>query len=286
MTRKRKLIQKVIIRFLIVVIVFFACDFILNQLADLRAYRDPYVVSEAQWNEIMNKAKSDTALTEDDYNVILSQTGLGKPAVDKLVSTQNFNKLQEYRNYYVKSKDFVCVREGSFACHDYITDENGKRIKNPDFADLQDGDIIITYSIHSFGWRHGHAAIVTNAKSGKVVQAVMIGEKSDFGHVAEWNCFPLVAVLRAKDLDEETRRRIADYAEDNLVGLDYSMLAGVFGNDEKPIESTQCAHLVWYAYKQFGVDIDYNQDRIITPKDIFKCDKLEIVQIYGNIDKV
>ena len=79
---------------------------------------------------------------------------------------------------------------------------------------------------------------------------------------------------------------IADYAKDNLVGLEYSLFAGFFGAQEEVLTQTQCAHLVWYAYNQFGIDIDSTGGETVTPKDILKSDKLEIVQIYGNIDQM
>jgi uncharacterized protein YycO len=186
----------------------------------------------------------------------------------------------------MQNKDFECARDGFVAYHEYITDENGNRIENPKFANLENGDIIITLSIHTFGWRHGHAAIVTDAYNGETVQAVMMGEQSAIGNISEWSQFPLVAVLRVKDMDRATRQKVADYAKGNLVGLEYSLFAGMFGSQEETLTQTQCAHLVWYAYNQFGVDLDSNGGDTVIPKDILKSDKLEIVQVYGNIDQM
>lgn len=284
--RKRNRIQKLIFRVLAVVIAFLASNFILSEIADWNAYREPVAVNKAEWNAIIEKMQNGGALTEDEYKTVFSQTGLGKPAIDKFKRSRNIAELQNYYDYYMKNKDYECVREGILAYHEYITDENGNKIENPPFADLQNGDIIITLSIHTFGWRHGHAAIVTDAANGTTVQAVMLGEKSAFGNVSEWTGFPLVAVLRAKDLDANTRQQIADYAKNNLVGVDYSLFAGMFSKNEENPTKTHCSHLVWYAYNQFGINIDYNDGDTVTPKDILKSDKLEIVQVYGNIDKM
>lgn len=284
--RKRNRIQKLIFRVLAVVIVFLASNFILSEIADWSAYREPVAVDKSEWNAIIGIIQKGGTLTEENYETVFSQTGLGKPAIDKFKKSRNTAELQNYYDYYMKNKDYECVREGLFAYHEYITDENGNKIENPPFADLQNGDIIITLSIHTFGWRHGHAAIVTDAANGTTVQAVMLGEKSAFGNVSEWTGFPLVAVLRAKDLDANTRQQIADYAKNNLVGVDYSLFAGVFSKNEEIPTKTQCSHLVWYAYNQFGINIDYNDGETVTPKDILKSDKLEIVQVYGNIDKM
>ena len=259
---------------------------VLSEVADWTAYREPVAVDKTEWNAISQKIQKGITLSDGEYQTVFTQTGLGKPAINKLMRSRNFAEIDKYYNYYMQNKDFECYREGLFAYHEYITDENGNKIQNPGFADLQNGDIIITLSIHTFGWRHGHAAIVTDAKNGTTVQAVMMGEQSSLGNVGEWSEFPLVAVLRAKDVDVNTRQKIADYAKDNLVGLEYSLFAGFFGAQEEVLTQTQCAHLVWYAYNQFGIDIDSTGGETVTPKDILKSDKLEIVQVYGNIDQM
>ena len=284
-TRKSR-IQQVIFRLLAIVLVFMVVNWTLSAIADLTAYREPVAVNSEEWKLITNKMRSGVPLTEGEYETVYSQTGLGKPALEKLILSGKYEEIEMYYDYYMQNKDYECNRKGVFAYHEYITDENGQRISNPRFADLQNGDIIITLSIHSLGWRHGHAAIVTDAQKGITVQAVMMGELSAFGNVNEWNEFPLVAVLRAKDLDAKTRQEIADYANNNLVGLEYSLFAGMLESKTKPLAQTQCAHLVWYAYNQFGINIDSTGGAFVTPKDILHSDKLEIVQVYGNIDKL
>ena len=162
---------------------------------------------------------------------------------------------------------------------------SGINIYNPPFVDLQNGDIIITLSIHSLGWRHGHATIITDAEKGEGVQAVMIGEKSNTALVGSWTKYPLVAVLRPKNISEDVRNQAGQYAEENLKGLYYSLFGGVFSgrNPDKPLTTTQCAQLVWYAYLTCGIDIAPESGKIITPKDFLKSENLEIVQVYGNI---
>ncbi len=273
---------------LIVLVAFKTVDFILSEITDIWAYEDAIAVNDNTWNDTYNKICNNETLTSNDYDLIFSQTGLGKPAVDSLLNNNEINKIEEYRNYYLLDKNYSCVREGVFACHEFITDNLGNAVTNPQFADLQNGDIIITLSIHSLGWRHGHAAIVVDAENGTTAQAVMIGEKSAFGTVDEWDDFPLVAVLRAKNLTENERNEVAQFASNNLIGLDYFLFAGIFGgrNAEKIPSATQCAHYVWYAYNRYGIDIDCNGGQVITPKDILHSEELEIVQVYGNIKEI
>ena len=179
----------------------------------------------------------------NDYEVIFEQSGLGRPATQSLIAENRIEDLERYRNYYLRDKDFTCVRTAIFAKHEAVTDSDGNRILNPEFANVQNGDIIITLSIHSLGWRHGHAAIVTNAETGETAQAVRIFEKSDFGTVAEWVDFPLVAVLRVKDIDEKTQNEIAQYVRDNMIGIPYALSAGVIGGSDtaKDLFTTHCA---------------------------------------------
>ncbi|MBE6804174.1 MAG: hypothetical protein E7528_04670 [Ruminococcaceae bacterium] len=283
MSRKYNRYMRFISVLLIVIVAFKTVDFTLSEITDIWAYEDVGQSSGTDWAVVYEKLENGDTLTEKDYDLIFSQTGLGKPAVDVL--TDNPEKIEEYRDYYLADKDYSCVREGVFACHEYITDTDGNAIQNPPFANLQNGDIIITLSIHSLGWRHGHAAIVVDAEKGTTAQAVMLGEKSAFGHIGDWRNFPLVAVLRPKNVNAEIIDEVVAFTEEKLIGIDYSLMSGIFsGRDENTIPTTtHCAHYVWYAYKCFGIDIDSNGGRIVTPKEILNSDKLEVVQVYGNI---
>lgn len=283
MSRKYNRYMRFISVLLIVIVAFKTVDFTLSEITDIWAYEDVGQSSGTDWAVVYEKLENGDTLTEKDYDLIFSQTGLGKPAVDVLID--NPEKIEEYREYYLADKDYSCVREGVFACHEYITDTDGNAIQNPPFANLQNGDIIITLSIHSLGWRHGHAAIVVDAEKGTTAQAVMLGEKSAFGHIGDWRNFPLVAVLRPKNVNAEIIDEVVAFTEEKLIGIDYSLMSGIFsGRDENIIPTTtHCAHYVWYAYKCFGIDIDSNGGRIVTPKEILHSDKLEVVQVYGNI---
>ncbi len=282
-SKRQKKLTKTISIILIICIAFLSFDFVASEITDIYAYENAEV-NTAEWTVVNQKLLLNEQLTDEDYEIIFEQSGLGKPAVDNLVTENRISDIEKYRDYYLKDKDFTCVRTAIFAKHEALTDNEGKRILNPDFANIQNGDIIVTLSIHSLGWRHGHAAIVTNAETGETAQAVRIFEKSDFGTVWEWNDFPLVAVLRVKDIDEATQNEVAKFVSENMIGIPYALSAGVIGGrntEDKPI-TTQCAHFVWYAYKCFGIELD-TDGGMVTPKELLHSDKLEIVQIYGNI---
>ena len=276
---------KILSIILVVLVAFEVVNFILSEITDTKAYKDAVAVSDEIWNKTENKLNNGEGLTDEDYQLIFSQTGLGKAAVEYLVENDNVQAIEEYRQYYLQDKNYSCVREGVFACHEFITSEDGEKIENPGLANIENGDIIVTLSIHSLGWRHGHAAIVTDAEKGITAQAVMIGEKSDFGTIEEWDEFPLIAVLRLKDVKENTQNEIAQFASEKLIGINYALSAGIIGGgdfEDAPF-TTHCAHFVWYAYKHMGFDIDSNGGAVVTPKEILQSDKLEVVQVYGNI---
>lgn len=284
--KRQNKIQRIISVILIICIVFLLFDFTASEITDKYAYEDA-VADTTEWAEVYDKILASKELADEDYEIIFQQSGLGKPAVDALISENRISDIEYYRDYYLKDKDFTCVRTAIFAKHEALTDSEGNRILNPDFANVQNGDIIITLSIHSLGWRHGHAAIVTNAETGETAQAVRVFEKSDFGTVWEWNDFPLVAVLRVKDIDEATQNGVADFVRENMIGIPYALSAGIIGgrNTESKLITTQCAHYVWYAYKCFGIDLD-TDGGFVTPKELLYSDNLEIVQVYGNIMEV
>ncbi len=284
--RKNRFI-KIICIVLVSCVAFGLVDLGLCGLTDLIAYKDAKQDDKA-WNMVMEKFDRGESLTDEDYGIILSQSGLGKPAFDNLMADGRRKKVESYREYYLLDKDYVCRRKGFLACHETITDSDGNEITNPPFADIQTGDIVVTLSIHSYGWRHGHAVIVTDDYNKIGVQAVMVGIESGLTYVPSLNTFPMVAVLRVKDIDDAKREEVAKFAEESLVGLDYSLLAGIFTgkNGDVVPTSTQCAHLVWYAYYHCGIDISPEDGLIITPKDFLKSDKLEVVQVYGSILEV
>ncbi len=286
MNKYQKRAVKIIAIFLIIMVAFKLFDFTASEIADNYAYADA-VGNEEQWAQAYAKLMVNDPLSENDYDVIFAQSGLGKLAVDALIEENRTEEIEKYHRYYLRDKDFTCVRTAIFAQHEAITDAEGNKILNPDLATLENGDIIVTLSIHSLGWRHGHVAIVTDARNGETAQAVRVGEKSEFGNLYEWVDFPLVAVLRVRDIDEETQNQIADFVSENMIGIPYALSAGIIGgkNPEKIPLTTQCAHFVWYAYKVFDIEL-LDDSGIITPKRLLHSDVLEVVQVYGNIMEV
>ena len=90
-------------------------------------------------------------------------------------------------------------------------------------------------------------------------------------------------VLRLKNATLEERLAIARDAEEQLKGIPYTLIVGIFmAKDQGTMpEGTHCSHLVWQAYKNAGYDIDPDGGPVVTCRDIANSPYFEIVQTYG-----
>ena len=237
--------------------------------ADSHEYFRPNYEKADLW-EILDKAE----FTDEDYELIYRQTGLAKIAVCDLLEKGDKDSIAEMQEQFFSDIDYQCSNWSMFSYIECLE----SHIK---LADLQDGDILISSSTHISSWRCGHAAIVVDAKKGLILNAVRAGSLSEISGISDFTDRASVMVLRPK-LDKETRKSVAEYARNNLVGIPYSSTVGILSPKyEETIKTTQCSHLVWYAYKKFGIDIDSDGSGLVTPKDIAHSEYLDIVQIYG-----
>lgn len=238
-------------------------------IADNREYFRPDY-EKVDLSDILDK----TELTDEDYELIYRQTGLAKIAVCDLLEKGDKDSIAEMQEQFFSDIDYQCSNWSMFSYIECLE----SHIK---LADLQDGDILISSSTHISSWRCGHAAIVVDAKKGLILNAVRAGSLSEISGISDFTDRASVMVLRPK-LDKETRESVAEYARNNLVGIPYSSTVGILSPKyEETIKTTQCSHLVWYAYKKFGIDIDSDGSGLVTPKDIAHSEYLDIVQIYG-----
>lgn len=175
-------------------------------------------------------------------------------------------------NQYKTDTFYYIIKE------EYREDELGKRLYQPVFTDIQDGDILVTDSTYCLCFRHGHAALVVNADKGITLEAFGIGTESEFSRLEEWRRYPHVVVLRL-DAPEEVRKEVAAYAGKYLVGVPYMLSPGVI--DDKDMDGsywgTQCAHLVWAAFAACGYDVDGDGGWLVIPKDFTASKLLQIV---------
>jgi len=213
----------------------------------------------------------------DSSGRIFKGTGLSPWASEEMIASGDFETVRELNKLYFKKPDY----KKNYIAYP-ITAEEKNKTQNTPLAPLKDGDILVTFNTHTFSWRHGHLAIVTDAENGIILEHMAIGQTSCLSRASKWGDYPAFAVLRYPD--EKKAEEAAEYAREHLLDISYNILAGVITKDKshmKKIDSSHCSHIVWQAYKAVGVDIDRDGGFLVTPKDVALCKKLKVVQIFG-----
>lgn len=212
-------------------------------------------------------------LSDEDYDLIYSQTGLTRIGVDRALEKGYVGK---QRILEIQNSDFSDyeIRYDKFApwmCTERIT-KSAKAIY------LEDGDIIITASTHVSFFRMGHSGLVTDGDNNKVLQAVGYEEGSEIGDIYDFTNRINFMVLRPK-ASAETRKLAAEYGA-TLTGIEYAPFIGINKRQTK-MGKTQCAHLVWYAYHMRGFELIDKNKLIALPYDLANSDEVELVQTFG-----
>lgn len=226
------------------------------------------------------------SLSQQDYDVLFQQTGLGQPAVESLRKDYDEESelvalFKEYQDNFFSSVIVECRKIGLITFEEKVKDEEERYIKAFQIANIRKGDVIISKSTHSIGWRHGHAAIVINEEKGETLEAILWGHDSVPQSIEKWRRYPSFILLRLKNDENNKAAEIADYALQHLNEIPYGLFTGIPNKAPEPIVKTQCSHLVWYPYYKFGYDIDSDGSWLVTPKDIANSDLFEVVQVYG-----
>lgn len=226
--------------------------------------------------------------TEAELRLLYRQTGLTEPSLLALKdSPDEVLAIQEafFRQYELGHESVTSV-----TAHDlilgYRLQENGsQRVESclVPIAPLEAGDVIVTSSCHTFGWRNGHAALVVDVAKRLTFECIGPGVESGYGDLLWFQTAANFLVLRLKDKTADERREIADYAVEHLGGLRYSIFTGIFSPKDQgdAPETTHCSHLVWQAFKKFGFDVDSDGGPVCTAKDIANSDCFELIQVFG-----
>ncbi len=213
--------------------------------------------------------------TEDDYAILYAQTGLTKLGVDDLLAEADLDKILTIQDFYFRKNP---VYSDNFAPFTYTE----KTREQAELTTLKNGDILVSARMRVSFLRFGHSALVIDGENGMVVEAVSPGAVSEFASVNTFLESASFMVLRPKT-DAATREAVAAFAKQRLVNIPYKVTTGIFTKkyDPNTIKASHCSHLVWYAYKKFGIDLDSTGGLVVTPRDMARSDKVEVVQIYG-----
>ncbi|MDD2217838.1 MAG: hypothetical protein PHW03_00805 [Eubacteriales bacterium] len=189
-----------------------------------------------------------------------------------------------------------CNKIGIFTSEERFIKDDGKKRFVHELSDAKEGDILISMSTHTLGWRHGHAGIVMSTNPNYTAEAALLGKPSARMNMKHWESYGTLYHLRVKeeyaqkalndlkiDREEEISAQMqlgilaGEFAQEYGIDKKYSFLAG-FGEKgpvKEEFSATQCAHLIWYIYNQFGIDTDSDGGSIVTPQDILDSELLE-----------
>lgn len=214
------------------------------------------------------------SLTDEDYEILFQQTGLTKIAIDDFRSAGKIRNILSIQRQFFAKPDFHC-----YIFHFCV----GMFEKNSGVypsAILQDGDIIYSPSTYISFVNISHSAIVVDGGK-KVVEAYGYGNPTQYKSSSSFFIYPEFVILRPK-AGSELGRAVAEYVESDMLSVPYDILTGIFGDKAPdPLKTTHCSHLPWYAYNKFGIDLDSNGGKIVTPADILNSPYLEVVQVFG-----
>lgn len=280
MNNKTRNSIKLIKLFLLIFIILYMINILLNESTKKYAHISPSYV-KIDIIEILNKNN----LNNDDYKILFYQTGLGKTAIDKLIKTNDGIKkiLKIQENFFDEVKVYANPIT-PFTYEETNIDINDNKKLSTLIGYLDNGYILITRATYTFGWRHGHAAIVVDSNNGYILESAVLGEPSQLSYVDKFRYYPNFIILKPKESTQNQLNKIACYSLKALYKVPYRISCGIFMPkyiENTAPEGTQCSHLVWYAYMSENFDIDSNGGKIVTPKDIANSDLLEIVQFYG-----
>lgn len=215
------------------------------------------------------------SLTVNDYELIYEQTGLTRLGVDPLLEEGRIGEILRIQDAFFSERDYY---------YNYFAPFTGRFQKStgryPN-APLEDGDIIFCPATYLSSSILGHTALVVDGEVGRIAEAYGFGTGFDTTSKASFFIYPAFVILRPK-VDTDIKTAVVEYTKNELVGAEYDILAGIFEKKAPDIlERTHCSHSVWYAYNKFGIDLDSNGGKIVTPYDILNSDQLEVVQVFG-----
>ena len=248
--------------------------------------------------------------SETQLQLLSAQTGLHPQSIQSLLNQGRGQELLQIQQQYYAPIQIKALHSTPLTISEVLVDARGDICYGMPLVDVQDGDILLTKNSRFLGWRNGHAALVVDAEQGLLLEAIMPGTNSKINPISKWSTYPSFLVLRLKEeytqstanKEPDLPKQIADYAETQLVDVPYLLVAGILERSfsergstveavgqtaeqpaklSKALKGTQCAHLVWYAYKQFGIDLDSDGGVIVTPFDIQNSEYLDIIQTYG-----
>ncbi len=212
--------------------------------------------------------------TEEDYDFLYRQTGLGRQALTALKG--NSSRILRFQEALFYDGEITHIEAAPTTPHEIMLGYTAP------LAPIEDGDVFVTSTCHTYGWRNGHAAVVTDSRNQMLLQSIGPGVKSCEEGPSWFLNSANFMVLRLKGVSKEERAEIARHAREHYLNIPYSLTVGIFSPKDQGdnLKATNCSHLVWQAFKAKGYDLDADGG-IATSRDIATSPLFEVVQVYG-----
>lgn len=229
-----------------------------------------------------------STLTDEDYALIYTQTGIAKPLTQELQTMPHFTeKMLKFQANYLRKKKVRWLYIFPVTFEERLIDQNGLDTIGFELGPYHNGYILFTKAAHSAFWHHGHCGLVVDEAHGKTLEAIHMGSGCALQNISKWQYYPTFKMMRLKNTSLEQLNRISHTAYANLQSATYHLLAQKDSDSSLIPTKTQCALLIWQAFYQFGYDLDAQDGLFVTPKSLASSPLLEVLQIYGfNPEKV
>ena len=151
--------------------------------------------------------------SDEDYDLIYRQTGLTRAYFEGLDARPDEEFILRCQNDLFFEGEYEHDADTFGTAHDYFPNEYFAMVE------LEPGDVLISASVHTMGWKNGHAALVVGGSS--VLQAFGVGTVSDIVSPSWFRRAANFMVLRPK-LEKSEADRVVSWALENMNGVEYS----------------------------------------------------------------
>lgn len=265
---KRALVGVVIVAFVGVLLLQW------KHAAELEVYKAP----NREWIEL-EEILGKNEWSDNDYRTLFYQTGLGRRAIEAIPKEKQKEQILRAQKAFFLEPTVECTKNSIISWQEQNTNEF-----LPEIISVENGDILVSFCTHTYGWRNGHVGIVVDAGKGETLEAIVMGEDSCIQSIQKWRRYPSFIILRLKDVPLNERQEIAEYTLENMEGIPYGFVTDILEHiirGDFEMGDTDCSHLIWRSFREFGYDLDSDGGIIVTPRDIAESPLLEVVQVYG-----
>ena len=273
--KKRKTSVKKRIAVILLCVFFFACSLLgITALGSVYTGRTFKRFTPDYEKMDLTPILAKSVLSESDYETLYRQTGLTKLGIDGLLKENKGSRIFEIQDFFFEEH---AIKPHHFAPFTYLERIDGYA----PMAVLEDGDIIVSSTTRVSWFRYGHTALVLDGETERLLESFAPGQNSAVTSSQAFARLANFLILRPK-ANKAVKEQVVNYAWEHLIGVPYRMTTGVFSKKfPAEISGSQCAHIVWYAYKKYGIDLDSTGGAVVKPQDMALSSEVELVQAFG-----